>query len=122
MGDRLGHVRISSNLGVTSDTIDQARSNILTDVAIISGINASGAQGFQTAPGDNDFGYSQRQKLIYDPKQRRYLNILYPQPIIQMDLAAYYVFINDDGREEQFPILLFEGGEFSIKLGFYKRQ
>jgi len=126
VGDRLRHIRLTSNLGVTSDSIGQSRTNVLTDVAAIQSFNAGGFQGVQdTTAGpaqDYTFTYSPRQKLIYDPRERRYLNILFSQPIIRLEVAAFYVFENINGEESQFPVQLHEGCEFSIKIGFYKRQ
>lgn len=120
-GDLLQHIRITSNLGLTSDTIGQTRSNVLTDLAVIKDLSASNGEGQQQNAATKTFSYSQRQKIQYDPRQRRYINILYPQPIINLQISAYYVYTDENNIEQQKPVQLEEGMEFSIKLGFYKR-
>jgi hypothetical protein len=111
MGDELHLIRISSNLPITSDYAGQAKSNIITDVAVPSAFSG----GYANSIADDGVSMVSRQKLIYIPTNRRYLDILTPIPISNLRVTADYVM--PDGTEV--PVKLPPGGIFSLKLGFY---
>lgn len=107
VGDELDHIRISSNLNLISDTIGQAKTNIVTDLSVPANISASG----------NDFSWSPRDKLIYTAQERRYLIFNSSAPVQIIRLFVEYV--QPDGTERM--VQLPPGGVFNVKLGFYQR-
>lgn len=109
IGDQIDHIRLVSNLDLISDTVGQARTNIVTDVAVTSSLSQSS---------DGSYSYSQRQKLNYTPNERRFLNFAAPVPISRIRIFAEYV--TPDG--DNYYVMLPRGGSFSIKLGFYLRK
>jgi len=116
-GDLCEHVRIVSNLMLVSDTSGQAKTNIVTDVGAISSYSTSHA-GLPGNGGQTTFSLSQRQKLCYQPAQRRWLNFAAPVALTYISIWAEYV--RPDG--ESVTISLPRGAMFAIKLGFYYRQ
>lgn len=112
-GDELQLIQITSNLPVVSDNIGQVKTNVLTDLSYPKSLGASmNADGTE---GGNSF--SQRQRLIYNPSERRYVNLIGAAPISTVTVKAFYV----NPRGVSFPIFLYPGMTFSIKLGFYAR-
>ena len=107
-GDELQRIRITSNLGVFSDTIGQSKANIITDLELSRDL---------TADSLGNFSFSQRQKLYFTPTQKRYLNFSSPAPLQNLNIRAEY--IRTDGSSTVIPLPL--GCAFSLKLGFYKR-
>lgn len=116
-GDLCEHVRLVSNLMLISDTSGQAKTNIVTDVAAISSYVTS-HDGLPVNGGATNFSFSQRQKLVYQPTQRRWLNFAAPVALTYISIWAEYV--RPDG--ESVMIKLPRGAMFAIKLGFYYRQ
>lgn len=124
LGDALDHIRIRSNLALVSDTIGQAKTNVVTDfiqgsalTTSYSGysVNAAGAgSNFQNGA----FSYDERQRLDYFPTRERWLNISSPSPIFQIHIWAEYVKPDGSFEKVRLPI----GGKFSIKLAFRKRN
>lgn len=113
-GDEIDHIRLVSNLDLVSDNLGQAKTNIVTDVANITSISGSSSSGQNP---NYAYTFSQRQKLNYTPYQRRFLNFSSPVPIQILRLSCEYV--RSDGTSSVIKIP--RGGNFSIKLGFYKR-
>lgn len=107
VGDELDHVRISSNLDLTSDTVGQTKTNIITDLSVPSAISSSG----------QEFSWSPRDKLIYTAQERRYLVFNSSAPVQVIRIFVEY--IQPDGTER--IVQLPPGGVFNIKLGFYQR-
>jgi hypothetical protein len=107
-GDEIDHIRISSDMQVISDTVGENRTNIITDL--------SNAGSFSASSDDtSDFSYNQRQKLVYTPNTRRYLNFATNAPLTSIRITAQY--IRTDGTVSTIPLP--RGASFSIKLGFY---
>ena len=117
IGDQCEHVRIASNLMLVSDTAGQSKTNIVTDVAAISSYQTS-CQGLPNDGGITTFTFSQRQKLCYQPTERRWLNFAAPIGLTYLQIWAEYV--DDDGDSAYIPLP--RGATFAIKLGFYYRQ
>lgn len=122
--DRIDHIRITSNLGITSDNVGQSHTNILTDIAPFQTYSNSCPNGLVSpAHTTETYSYSPRQKIIYVPQERRYLNVLFPSSIIQIRVAAEYVYWDHaTGTEVSTVVQLPQGTAFAIKLGFYSRQ
>ena len=117
-GDNLGHLRLTSNLPVVSDSIGQSKSNILTDLSFLEGIGASYSYN-AAAPEFVNPGvtYTQRQKVVYNPSERRYVNLRSSAPIDDIDITCEYV--RQDGTSA--IVELPKGSSFSVKLGFFSR-
>ena len=113
-GDEIDHIRLVSNLDLVSDNLGQAKTNIVTDVANPTSVSGSASSGLNPTYG---YTFSQRQKLMYVPYQRRFLNFSSPVPIQILRISCEYV--RSDGTSSIIKIP--RGGNFSIKLGFYKR-
>lgn len=112
MGDELEHIRISSNLNLVSDTVGQAKTNVVTDLSVPSAIGSS------RSGATYGYSWSPRDKLIYTPQgERRYLNFNSSAPVQVIRMFVEY--IQPDGTERK--VSLGTGGVFNIKLGFYKR-
>jgi hypothetical protein len=106
-GDELDHIRISSNLDLISDTIGQAKTNIVTDLSISASISSNA----------NSFSWSPRDKVIYNAAERRYLIFNSSAPVQVIRLFVEYVQPDGTERKLQLPV----GGVFNVKLGFYQR-
>lgn len=108
LGDELDHITIKSNLNLVSDTIGQEKTNIVTDLSVPSNLSAAS---------DGSFGYSARDKIIYTPSERRYLNFNSTAPI--QVLRLYCEYNSPDGTKRL--VKLPPGGVFNIKLAFFHR-
>jgi len=108
IGDELQNIRISSNLNLVSDTVGQSKTNIVTDLSVGSSLSASSTGGYS---------FSSRDKLIYTPTNRRWLNFNSSAPIQTIRIYCEYVLPDGTAR----MVLLPHGAVFAIKLGFYKR-
>jgi hypothetical protein len=108
IGDSLQHIRLTSNLNLVSDTVGQAKTNILTDLSVNSSLSASSNGGYS---------YSSRDKMIYTPSEHRYLNFNSSAPVQIIRIVAEYVQPDNTSRVVQLPV----GASFNIKLGFYQR-
>ena len=118
LGDDLDHIIITSNLPTYSDAVGNAKLPILTDFGAPSTYSNSltyGADGDLTKSG---FSTNLRQKLIYTPTERRYLELNGDFPITNIQLIAYYR--TPDNEVKKVPLAY--GGTFELKLGFYLRQ
>ena len=116
LGDNLKRIQITSNLGIFSDTVGQAKTNILTDIDIAGEFQSSVEVELTDVSGTAS--YPPRSKLIVLPKERRYLNFSSPAPLQSILIRATYVDIMGRSQTVSLP----KGGVFAIKLGFYKRQ
>lgn len=108
MGDELDHITIKSNLNLVSDTIGQEKTNIVTDLSVPANLSASS---------DGGYAYSARDKLIYTPSERRYLNFNSTAPVQVIRLYCEYT--SPDGAKRM--VKLPHGGVFNIKLAFFHR-
>jgi len=126
IGDALQHIRLTSNLSLVSDTLGQSTTTIITDLAPDGLLSVSGGDPIPSSTSQNQYnGYGggtisvvPRQRLVYSPFTRRWLNISGWGPIYNLRIQCTYVDLW--GRE--LPILLPPGGTFAIKLGFYRRN
>lgn len=114
-GDQLSYLRITSNLPTVSDSIGQAKGNVLTDLYFGKNIGASAELTTGGIFASKGISYSQRQKIIYNPQERRYLNMRSSRPIDDIRIECEYV--KQDGSAS--IVLLPIGCEFTIKLGFW---
>lgn len=115
MGDNLQHIVLSSNLQTVSDVIGNAALQVLTDFAPPTSYSNSLGYTAGGALQQSGFSTNLRQKVIYNPNERRYLDLISPFGIQQITIDAYYTDIDGNNRK----ILLGLGGNFDIKLGFY---
>jgi hypothetical protein len=107
-GDALQHIRLSSNLNLVSDTVGQAKTNIVTDVSVGSSLSASSSGGFS---------YNSREKLLYTPSKLRYLNFNSSAPVQTLRIFCEYIMPDGTSRVVQLP----NGSSFNIKIGFYQK-
>lgn len=115
-GDNLSFLRITSNLPTVSDVVGQSSTNVLTDLYFAKNLSAS----YNYAAGDATFGtsaisYSQRQKIVYNPTVRRFINLRSSGPIDNIVIRIQAV--SSDGVSTVIPLPI--GCEFTIKLGFW---
>ena len=110
LGDQLQQLQIRSNLNLVSDTVGQTKTNIVTDVSV------AGIYNLTTAAGGG-IGYNGRDKLVYVPTQRRWLNFNSNAPLQVLRIFCEYVRPDGTSRMVNLPL----GGVFNIKLGFYQR-
>lgn len=117
IGDDLQHIVIQSNLPVYTDAIGNERMPILTDFAYPVDMSSSLAyeQDYLVKSG---WSIVPRDRLIYIPTEKRYLELNGDFPINNIQISGYYTTPDGDNK----PIPLAFGGIFSIKLGFYLRQ
>lgn len=115
--DRLNGIQVVSNLPLISDKVGQVQTNIVTDFGFPQTYqnSVSGTINNYTQVSRSE-SFSPRQKLHYIPSVRRYLNLLSNGSIGYIDIAAEWV----DNTGAATKIILPIGGEFSIKIGFYK--
>lgn len=114
VGDELGHVVLTTNLPVVSDRVGQVKTNVIADFAI-SSVNTM-SEAVQVADrGTSTYSHSPRQRMIYVPNQRRFLNMNAASPVYRFGIRAHYVDADQVMRELPLPI----GGIFNVKLGFY---
>lgn len=117
-GDDFNHIVLSSNLQTISDVIGQAQTNVLTDLAPSTSFSASFSYANDTRLYYNGISTAGRQKIIYLPNERRYLELISPFALNYIRIEANYV----DNYGNTNRILLPFGGSFFIKLGFYKKE
>lgn len=118
MGDDLDHLILRTNLPVYSDSLGNVKTNVMTDFAVPSVYSNSmsyGANGSLIAAG---FTTNMRQKVIYNPTERRYLELVGDFPIQQISIECIYVDPSHDVKRVIIPF----GGIFEVKLGFYLKQ
>ena len=115
-GDQLSYIRVVSNLPTVSDSVGQSKSNILTDLYF--GLTFGASVTDPTQPTDasiRPFNWSPRQKVIYNPPIRRFLNLRSSAPINDIEISCE--FVRPDGSSA--PISLPRGCEFTLKIGFW---
>jgi hypothetical protein len=118
LGDDLDHIILVTNLPTNSDSLGNVKNQVLTDFSVPSTYSNSLAYGSNGELIRSGFQTNIRQKIIYTPSERRYLELIGDFPITNIMIEAYYV--NTDGIQKYVPLPL--GGYFEIKLGFYLRQ
>lgn len=122
LGDQISHIQIISTLPTVSDSVGQARANILADVAVPNPSSISFG-GFPPTIDDvrrmtfqmNDVP---RTRLIYIPTQRRMIRLRSSQPINDIKLTCVYVTTGGLSRTVPLPL----AGVFSCKLGFFSMK
>jgi len=118
LGDDLDHIILQTSLPTNTDALGNVRLQVLTDFAAPTGYSNSLSYGANGTLIRSGFSTNLRQKLIYTPSERRYLELLGDFPINNITIDAYY--INTDEVIKIVPLPL--GSFFEIKLGFYLRQ
>jgi hypothetical protein len=121
-GDEFNHLLLVSTLPVISDSIDVVQSNCLTDISLVTGYSSSMIYKTGTASTSKELegsGWSldTRQKLVYVPNERRYLDLIAPFALRYITIDAFYQ--NNEGLTEK--VILPLGATFQIKLGFYMK-
>lgn len=117
-GDDLDHIVITSNLPTISDRVGNAKAQVLTDFAPPSNYSNSLSFGADGQLVKSGFSTNLRQKLIYTPTERRWLDLVGDFPLSNIIVEAYY----QNQNEELKRIILPYGASFEIKIGFYLRQ
>lgn len=118
LGDDLDHLLISSNLPTFSDAIGNVKKNILTDFSVPTDYSNGMQYNVNGELIESSFSTSMRQKIIYTPNERRYLELIGDFPINQIDVQVFY--LNQD--EEIKPVHLAYGGNFEMKIGFFLKS
>lgn len=116
LGDELAHILLGTSLPVISDSIGQELQQVLTDFA-----PSSTYGGQYTINGFNlqatSLTLNSRQKLIYVPAEKRYLDLTSDFNVRDIRIDAYYV--TNWGTYLRVPLPI--GGMFQVKLGFYHK-
>lgn len=118
MGDDLDHIVLQTNLPTVSDQTGNVRLNVLTDFAPPTNYSNSLSYGADGNLVRSSFSTNLRQKVIYTPSERRYLDLVGDFPLQNIVIDVFYV--NQD--EEIKRVVLPFGGSFELKLGLYLRQ
>jgi len=122
MGDDLDHIVLQTNLPTNSDSAGNAKIPILTDFSSPSNYGNSLAYGTNGTLVKAGFSSNIRQRVIYTPTERRYLELIGDFPVQDLTIEALYVSANYEQLQVTKNIPLPIGGSFEIKLGFYLRQ
>lgn len=119
LGDQLSLIRVGSNLPVVTDSFGDARTNVLTDVSIPFQFSVASGRGIDDGFTETEKtpNYSPRQRLIYVPVERRFLNVRSSQPITDVRITMDRV--RPDGRVTRIKLPV--GGVFNIKIGFWSK-
>lgn len=117
-GDHLVHIVITSSLPTASDTIGNVPLQVLTDFAPGSEYSSGLKYNEQDGLEKSSWSVNTRQKAIYNPAERRFLDLNGGFNIQNIVVNAYYTDI--DGNSRQIPLPL--GGVFEIKIGFAKKE
>ena len=114
--DTLSHIRIETNLSVTSDNLGSQTGSTLTDFSVyqsqtrsIESLGLSGLGASVEIP--------VRQKIVYIPAYPRYSLMSDSAPILYIRVSAKAVDRNGDEEEIRMPV----GSSMNIKLSFTKR-
>jgi hypothetical protein len=118
MGDDLDHLIIQTTLPTVSDQVGNVRLNVLTDFSSPTSYSNSLAYGPDGNLVRAGFQTNIRQKVIYTPNQRRYIDLIGQFPIYDIRCDLFYV--NNEDKLKRVPLPY--GGSFEIKLGFYLRN
>lgn len=119
-GDDLQRIIITTNLPTNSDTTGNVRLPVMTDIGVENG-SAFSSNIILTNSGIYDsqgWTVPLRDKLVYVPTERRFLDLNGDFPLNNIQMAALYVTL--DKKYKKVPVAF--GGEFSLKLGFYLKQ
>lgn len=117
LGDYLDHIMIRTNLPTYSDSIGNERVALLTDFGIPF-LYQSTMTYTGNGLGQNSWTMPVRDKLLYYPSERRYLELNGDFPINNIYVQALYRTCYGTYK----PVVLPYGGSFELKLGFYLRQ
>jgi hypothetical protein len=119
MGDNLDHIILKTNLPTFTDSLGNVKTNVMTDFSVPSSFSTS------CAPSNADLSLVQasisvnsRQRAIYTPQERRYLELIGDFPVQSISIDAFYVTPQHELRQVMLPF----GGIFEIKLGFYLKS
>jgi len=118
VGDNLDHIIIQTSLPTNSDSLGNAKMQILTDLSIPSNYSNSLSYGSDGSLIRSAFSTNLRQRVIYTPTERRFLELLGDFPITNIQVQVFYKNVSGD----IVPVTLPLGGSFEMKLGFYLRQ
>lgn len=118
IGDNLDHLIIETSLPTNSDSLGNEKRSILTDLSVGSVYGNSLSYGQDGELIRSSFTSNIRQRVIYTPNERRYLELLGDFPIQNIQVTVLYK--NILGSVQPVPLPL--GGYFELKLGFYLRQ
>lgn len=118
LGDDLDHIILQTNLPTNTDALGNVKLQVLTDFASPSAYSNSLTYGANGTLIRSGFSTNLREKLIYTPNERRYLELLGDFPINNITIEAYYVNLDEVIKNVPLPL----GGLFEVKLGFYLKQ
>lgn len=118
LGDDLDHIVLRTDLPTYSDSLGNVKLPVLTDFSPPSAFSSTLTVGPNGIFEDNAFSTNMRQKLIYTPSERRYLELVGDFPINNITVDAFYQSNNSKLKKVVLPL----GGCFEIKIGFYLRQ
>lgn len=118
LGDDLGTIVIQSNLPTVTDSLDNQRSPILTDFGVPSSYGGSFNYTAGNVLAVSSWSLDVRDKYIYAPAEKKYIEMTGDFPINNINIRCYYV--TPDGTTKFVPLPI--GGAFFIKLGFYLKQ
>lgn len=118
IGDDLDHVVLQTNLPTNTDALGNAHIPILTDFSVPTNYSNSLGYGSNGVLVKQGFTSNIRQRMIYVPNERRYLELVGDFPIQDLTISAWYRSV--DGSIKKVPLCL--GGSFEVKLGFYLKQ
>lgn len=117
-GDQLNHIVLATNLNTISDSIGVAQANVLTDFAPETRYSNNLQYNDDGTLNRSSFSTNLRQKIVYSPTERRYLDLISPFNISFLRIEAFYV--DDEGTSAR--VQLPYGCSFQVKLGFYKKE
>lgn len=124
MGDDLDRLELVTTLPTTSDKADESTTQILTDFSVPSlvGTNvdrlANPQNDFELGTAESSTTWSPRQRVIYTPTERRFINMRTSVPINDLTLTLQYRSPDNTVR----PVPLPTGGSFTVKLGFWSTK
>ncbi len=116
LGDDLNHIVIVTNLPTISDQVGTAIQLCLTDFAPQTVYDTSLSYNNGRLI-NNGVTLNTRQRAIYNPNERRYLDMISNIALRSLLVKAYYVNAFGENKIIKLPI----GGTFNIKLGFYNK-
>lgn len=117
-GDDLDHLILVSNLPTVADSIGNVKHHVLTDFCPPTTYSTGMQYNNDIALVESSFTANLRQKAIYFPNERRYLELIGDFPINNIDIQMFYRNVDNDLKEVPIPF----GGGFEIKIGFYLKQ
>lgn len=118
LGDDLDHIVLQTNLPTNTDALGNVKLAVLTDFSAPTAYSNSLAYGTNGSLIRNGFSTNIRQRIIYTPNERRYLELLGDFPIQDIRIEAYYINLDDTIKIVPLPL----GASFEVKLGFYLKQ